>query len=413
MKAYYLIGVIAVCAFADACQPALDINGGARSSRYVKTVYNGEDPEGNPSQKEDPALKLDTAVYFSAVEFPSGYDWKKDSACGNSTATLRLYRNYEPYANLQTGECKGIGTDPDTHHWIDGNLYTEYNLYGRTIICKNGNELFRYDDQEFLKGLLVLGDDVWTLGQNSKGKGFSLRCNGEALLTDTQGIIFGDLTSSAHEGLYVDSGKICFCYQRETVSSYNLYTVTDAEVLWYTSRTQKVHDMVITDGEVSIIHSSGGVTLYEKGYDTMQVGGKTSEVENAWLCTGSPSPLMCLALKGYDEQEYQVWDMNAARSIGKGWQIYMYPQTDGTFKYVKFSGFGMLIGDMEKGLLASCSRPGVFGRSCLKFLGDNYFLACNGSDGTVSIETNQRSVPVEVNGYVSALDIRLEKAQEE
>ncbi len=366
----------------------------------------------DPSQEADPAQRLDTAVYFSAVEFPSGYDWRKDSACGNSSAMLRLYRNYEPYASFQTGECKGIGTDPDTHHWVDGNLYTEYNLYGRTVISKNGTELFRYDDQEFLKGLLVLGDDVWTLGQNSKGKGFSLRCNGEAVLTDTQGIIFGDLTSSSHEGLYVDSGKICFCYQRETVSSYNLYTVTDSEVLLYTSRTQKVHDMVIANGVVSIIHSSGGVTIYENGYNTMQVGGNTAEVDNAWLCARESPPLMCLALKGKGEQEYLVWDKDAARSIGEGWQIYMYPQEDASFKYVKFSGFGMIVGDMEKGVLVSLSRPGVFGRSCLSFLGDDYFLACNCSDGSVSIETGRRSVPVEVNGYVSALDVRIEKPQE-
>lgn len=402
-----------MCAFAIACQPALDINGDPRSSRYVKTRYMGEGPEDNPSQREDPAPKLDTTVYFSAVEFPKGYDWKKDSACGNSNATLRLYRNFEPYADFTTGESTCISTDPDTHHWIDGNLYTEYNLYGATVISKNGRELFRYEGQEFLKGLLILGEDVWTLGQNCKGKGFSLRCNGEAALTDTQGIIFGDLTSSAHEGLYVDSGKICFCYQREAVNSSNLCTVSDSEVLFYTSRTQKVHDMVISNGEVSIIHSSGGVTIYERGQDTIQIGGKTLELDNAWLFGRASYPLVFLALKEGEKQEYMVLDRNVAVSIGDGWQVYMYPKGDSSFRYVKFSGFEMFLGDMEKGVLTSYSRPGVFSRSCLALLGDDYFLACNGSDGTVSIETNQRSVPVEVNGYVSALDVRLEKTQEE
>ena len=410
MKAYYLIGVIAVCAFADACQPALDINGGARSSRYVKTDYKGEDPEGNPSQKEDPALKLDTAVYFSAVEFPLGYDWKKDSACGNSTATLRLYRNFKPYADFTTGEATCISTDPDTHHWIDGNLYTEYNLYGATVISKNGRELFRYEGQEFLKGLLILGEDVWTLGQNCKGKGFSLRCNGEVLLTSKEGIIFGDLTSSVHEGLYADSDKICFCYLREGVLTNNLYKVVDVKEQLFASNSRPVLDMAILDGTVSMVYTTDESTVYEKDGNVSKVG---TVAECAWLCAAEYGPSVCFSLKRGQEQEFLVWGNGSSKTLGRCRQTYVYPQTDGTFKYVKFTDQGMVLCDIAKGGMANFSKPAVFSRSCIKFIGDSFFLARNAQEGIVSIETRQRSVPVEVNGYVSALDVRLEKAQEE
>ena len=162
--------IFAVALLVAACQPQLD-TGSSRSSHFVKTRYGERESIDTPVERSS----IDTTIYFCAVDFPQGYDWRRDSACGNSSATLRIYRNFEPVASFDTGESSCIGTDPDTHHWLNGNLYTEYNLYDQTVISRNGKELFRYEGKEFLKGLLEIDGDIWTLGQNCSGRGFSLR----------------------------------------------------------------------------------------------------------------------------------------------------------------------------------------------------------------------------------------------
>lgn len=318
-------------------------------------------------------------------------------------------------ASFGTGETSCIGTDPDTHHWLNGNLYTEYNLYGQTVIARNGKELFRYDDREFLKGLLEIDGDIWTLGQNCSGRGFSLRCNGDEVLKKTDGVIFGDLASWTHEGLYIDSGKICFCYLRETVSTNNLYKVIDSKESLHTTRSQNVHDMKISSGSVQIVQSTYEFTLYEKDYSVFQIGEKGIGTSDAWLCDNVNGALVCIALKGEGEQEYLAWDKGNPRSIGGGAHIYLYPRPDGTMKYVTFGSRGMSLYDLQKGELANFEKPSVFSRSCLGFAGEDRFLAHNvqGNGGMPRIIYKNKSVPVQVNGYISALEVTVKDREEE
>lgn len=394
---------------AVSCQPLLNVESGTRSSHYIRTVYDGE----TVSDSLLPKSKFDTVLYYSTVEFPSGYDWKRDSACGNSKATLTIYRNFEPLGSFETGENSCIGTDPDTHHWIEGNLYTEYNLYGQTVITKNGKELFRYNGQEFLKGLLVRGEEVWTLGQNSNGKGFSLRRNGEALLTDTQGQVFGDLTSSAHGALYMDSEQICFCYQRQAESAYNMYKVSDSHTTLVGSSARTIYDMIVLDGKVSFAAGDGRSVLLERESGSLHIGGSSGGIENAWLCRGGQGETVCFAEKGGSDPEYFVWSGGISKRIGSCSQIFMYSQPDRTFKYARISGLGISLCDGDRGVLRSFPKPGLISRSCIKFMGNESFLAYNGQNGDSRIVFKGRDVPVNVNGYVSALDVTIIKVEEE
>ena len=402
--------IFTVALLVAACQPPLD-TGSSRSSHFVKTRYGERESIDTPVERSS----IDTTIYFCAVDFPQGYDWRRDSACGNSSATLRIYRNFEPVASFDTGESSCIGTDPDTHHWLNGNLYTEYNLYDQTVISRNGKELFRYEGKEFLKGLLEIDGDIWTLGQNSSGRGFSLRCNGDEVLKRTDGVIFGDLASWTHEGLYLDSGKICFCYLRETVSTNNLYKVIDSKESLHTTRSQNVHDMKICSGSVQIVQSTYEFTLYEKDYSVFQIGEKNIGTSDAWLCDNIKGALVCIALRSEGEQEYLAWDKGDPRSIGKGEHIYLYQHPDGSMKYVTFGRGGMSLYDLQKGELASFEKPFIFSRSCFGFAGEDWILAHNmkGNGGMPRIVYKNRSVPVQVNGYISALEVTVKEREEE
>ena len=57
----------------------------------------------------------------------------------------------------------------------EGHLYTD-NLDGtETVIRRDGEELFRYPGRESLRGFLLVGGKVHTLGQNLDGDGFAYR----------------------------------------------------------------------------------------------------------------------------------------------------------------------------------------------------------------------------------------------
>ena len=49
---------------------------------------------------EPPAPEPDIVLFYSAVRFPDGYDWQRDSAFGAVACTLRLYRGVKPVVEM-------------------------------------------------------------------------------------------------------------------------------------------------------------------------------------------------------------------------------------------------------------------------------------------------------------------------
>ena len=173
-----------------------------------------------------PAAVPDTSVYISAVLVPDEYDWHRDTACGAASCSLILLRDGVPVLSFPTGAAAEISTDPDTHHLLGGHLYTEYSTRTETVIRRDGNELLRYPGREVLVGLLVDSTGVYTLGRNRDSDGFCLRRNGESLLRQDSGQVFGDFCKSSYGrtgALYRDGGAVCFCFRNQS----SCYVVRD------------------------------------------------------------------------------------------------------------------------------------------------------------------------------------------
>ena len=143
-------------------------------------------------------------LYIAAVEYPEGYDWVRDTARGTVDARMLLFKDGECVLSLPAGDRARIGTDPDTHHLIGGNLYTTWSDGKRTCIKCNGEDLFDYEGGESITGLLVRDGAVWTLGSKIRGQGYAFRYNGTALSDNPQGTLIGSL--------YEDRGDICYAY---------------------------------------------------------------------------------------------------------------------------------------------------------------------------------------------------------
>ncbi len=183
-------------------------------------------PSVAPDAPGQPAPKPDTILYYSAVRFPDGYDWQRDSAYGSVPFELILYRDDAPVLTLAWDTEACFGPDPDRHHLLGGHLYTERLNGAQTRVGCDGEELFRFDGREFLVGLLPDGTDLYTLSRNTSGSGFSYRKNGEILMEKPSGIPYGDLSDPSYAptgALYRDGRAIVFCYRQGTA----LYQVVD------------------------------------------------------------------------------------------------------------------------------------------------------------------------------------------
>ena len=154
---------------------------------------------GHRTQPKTPEPVRDTSVYVSAVIVPDEYDWHRDTACGAASCSLVLIKDGVPCLSIPTGAAAEVSTDPDTHHLLEGHLYTE---------------------------LLVDSTGVYTLGRNRDSDGFCFRRNGESLLRQDTGLVFGDFSRSSYGrtgALYRDGGAVCFCFR----NSSSCYVVRD------------------------------------------------------------------------------------------------------------------------------------------------------------------------------------------
>ncbi len=244
---------------------------------------------------EDPAPvpPPDTTVWLSAVRFPKDYDWQRDTAYGTAPFELVLYRDFAPELVLSFGPDACFVADPDRHHILSGHLYTERIADGCTRIGRDGQELFRFGQREFLVGLLEDGDDLYTLSRSVSGQGFSFRKNGEVLLSRADGIPFGRLDDPSYGptgALYRDGGAPVFCFRVDFPGGTSLYRVQDSREspLKESLPGTRVLDLKVRDGRPLVLHplsSSGGLQdgrIWPEG-EAYAVTGRFPDGAGGWF----------------------------------------------------------------------------------------------------------------------------------
>ena len=192
----------------------------------LAAACNHLDPGRLEGERPGTAQRGDTCLFMSAVQVPAGYDWRRNADFGMPGGAVLLFRDFKQILTLSLS--KEISPDPDTHHILDGHLYTEYSGSSETVIRRDGVEIARWAGRERLCGILEEDGVYYTLSQNRAGKGFSLRRGGEALMTRVSGQIVGDLLdpSCPPSGALVrDAGELCFFFTDGTNFARTLYQV--------------------------------------------------------------------------------------------------------------------------------------------------------------------------------------------
>lgn len=148
---------------------------------------------GGPVKDNDGAGVLEQICYMTALDYQKDYDWRADRGQESVKCSLVVYADGRQIMKVPVGEEYETASDPDMHRMIGGHLYTDYSTSDETVIKKDGTQLFRYPGRELICGMEIVGDDLYTLGQNRNGEGFAYRRNGEIVLTREDASLMGPL----------------------------------------------------------------------------------------------------------------------------------------------------------------------------------------------------------------------------
>lgn len=181
----------------------------------IKNSIGIHRPDGSG---RDPLPSKDTVVIEpSATLYICGV-----SELPNSSKLLCLLQNDKVLLQFQCDDQNRISADPDSHFLIGDRLYTTWQGEGKTVIRLNGDVLHTFNEEEYIKDILLLDDELWTLSKNTSDDGFKLRRDGEVVFARPEGDI-GEL--------YEDQGNICFCYFSTAAKKKTLHLVRNGNEL--------------------------------------------------------------------------------------------------------------------------------------------------------------------------------------
>ena len=163
-----------------------------------RDVHREEEPQSNGFSAPDSLAANDTLVVFEEPEIPP-----RIYACGveNPESDAPVYVVFED--GVRVKEFSLPASAADAHFLIGRDMYVTLTEGAETSVYKNGVPAFSYPAREYIKGLIVRPDGLWSLGVDRGGDGFALRKDG--------GLVFGK-TSGIPGRMFEDEGHLYFDY---------------------------------------------------------------------------------------------------------------------------------------------------------------------------------------------------------
>ena len=193
-----------------------------RRTDATARIGGGRTPHGADTTEPVPLPR--EGLFVTAVEYPSGYDWRRDTAHGSVIGRVLLLRlrespgpaAFDTLLALEAGAGKAVSLDPDRHHFAGGHLYTECLTELGTVYRQDGRTVFLSKEREYVRGILAVEEDLYVLSQRLEEGGFVLRRNWKPLLKRDAGRLHGSLGDPAFGrpgALFEDRGRVCFLYE--------------------------------------------------------------------------------------------------------------------------------------------------------------------------------------------------------
>lgn len=339
------------------------------------------DPHGDHSYERDPYEFFNDSLLITGVEYPSGYDWGRDTAHSSVKASILLFRGPREHLRVPCGGGGIWPTDPDCHRIWDGHLYTFATIDGCTVIGRDGEEVLRYSAAESIRGFAVDEGQILTLGQNVSGHGLSFRKDGRVMFLSDEGTVVGSLDRGVPRSgaLYCDNGHWYFSFReggRVHLVEDNLERALPAE---------DILDARVFGKKLYLaycVQSMNRNTIYISygGYKNFLEPRFRYEIRSAgFVCDGNQVRLIAdVAGARY------VWDVNSTRLIDIYRESYceLYPRRGGDAAVITGKGRVVRIdpyGEPPEGDFCFVSG------ACALSAGNSFFVALSGLDGQTGL----------------------------
>lgn len=222
---------------------------------------SGRGEKVDVNDPHDGATSVRKICYITAMDYEQDYDWRADEARGTVKCSLVVYEDGLPVMKVPVGDAFEISSDPDRHRIIDGYLFTDYSTAAETVVRRDGVELFRYPGCEYICGMQLIEGDLYTLGQPKDGLGFTMRKNGEVVLSNDRASLVGEL--------FNDSDNLCFafCEQDRYYASINgsvsqVAVREDVKQVWdiLVCRDKVIYVATLADAYAPVLVIGGSMT---------------------------------------------------------------------------------------------------------------------------------------------------------
>ncbi len=378
----------------------------------------GDSP--GPGEDEPVPVRLDTTVLVTGVEFPEDYDWRRDTARGDVSCKIVLFKNGKRILEVPSGPSTHTCADPDMHRIVGGRLYTEFSSQDKTFLTRDGASLFSFSGRELICGMIVEGSDVWTLGQDRDGRGFTLRKNGKDIIRSESGIIPGRMGNPLLPtgALYEDKGRKCFAWKTvETVgvakkTDWHLYCDGEVTDLPYDSTISEVFDVRMAGGAVckayrlrsspiSFMVAVGDekhIIIKPAGFSPLNM--RLVPEEDGLLAVG----------EGDDSSGTHgscIWDLEGVRKKENGEMVTFSISEKGTAS-VSCDREGYV--ETVRGITRNWSLEKyikMMTPSCLCTAGESAFVALTPGSGNPFIFREGEKTEVVINGYLTSISVSI------
>lgn len=409
--------VFAACVAMDGGVPLGRVRGGGSSHGAGGRLHGGQ--SNGPGH----------VVLVSAVGFPEGFDWRRDSVYGAvNGASLLLFQGEDTVLSIPAG-IPPVGTlSPDMAHFVDGHLYVETIDGAETVVLRDGEELFRYSGREVIRGVMHHGGALYTLGQNRGGGGFSLRRDGEMVFGSAVGYVcgsMGDLGYGQNGALYDGGDGPTFSYWRQTYADDGPLSPRE----WY---------FVSGGTQERVLFAGDWATVF----DARRIAGRNcfvvmkSDGRRPVLCVGADEYDLSGTLLGEGAADYRMYEVDdSVRFYGSynytpvGHPRYSPYELVNTAcwssagRVVFYTGEGHLYADslgtafikMSGGKISKILAPSgtyvlddscrIFSHDCACLAGNDFYVALTPSAGKHKprLWHDGRESEVPVNGYLTGV----------
>lgn len=293
MKTHLFFTIFLLLAFCS-CNDGLWEGAASRNIGRFHETDSGDTGQ-NPDYEfpEDPDSPV---FYLAGIEYPPGYDWRRDTGYGTVECRLFLMRNGRRIFETDVGFAHELSSDSDMSRCIGGHVYSDYSTAGETVIKKDGIEMFRYPGREMILGFLMPdGKAVHTIGAPREGEGWTYRINGVITASSETGFPVTEL--------YIDAGMPTFGYR---VHADDFYGLEDGCHIFQNGQKLKVPPPG-PDSEIADFRLFRN-TLYvlftdDEGKPFISINGENEPIE-------LPEGTECHSLKGF------ICDDNAIYATG-------------------------------------------------------------------------------------------------